>query len=321
MEKEKAAKALDVDVVIFNIDGLVLEAYCEKGGIEVGHRMARHMSEPEWRYLRKHCLSYDCTRVFVDTRMGGMVVFCQLLSSMHVMIGLICRGEHEVMARYSREKSSIMDHISPRMYYLLRHMTAKGERSTEVLSETAQVAIYLFSAGVLKEELERNAAQAPRIIGETVVRWAQLIGCHVEYRLTGEAVSAVHDFNCNAFMAIMMYLLFFLHRCSSREAVVEVGSLEGRPLIRFFGQLPEGDRDVFVNREYRYGELKVCDGIAEAWQFFFACAAYEHEDTVWFRASFCPKAYPFDGLRVKEPRKSRKPIPREADASAHSETH
>ena len=65
-------------------------------------------------------------------------------------------------------------------------------------------------------------------------------------------------------------------------------------------ELPDGEREIFVNRRYRYRELAYCDAIASEWMFLFECAPYAEGENARLRIAFCPKIKPVDRLQVKE---------------------
>ena len=292
------------DLVVFDLDGRISLVRSEEGRLCVGDSIAKHMSASEWSFLRKNCISYACARALVDTRMGIMTVFCNMLASMHVMVGVIFKTDRSAVAEYYRGRATVIDMISPRVREILRRCAKVDRNQLAATEELASMAFSAFATAGIKDALERSLSDATAYIIRRICLLARMIGCRVNCRSTREFVPHIYDFNGNAFVSISVLVVFFVYeKCASRIAEIEVGDFDGRPRVILRCELPDGEREVFVNRRYRYRELAYCDALAAEWMFLFECAPYSEGERMRLRVAFCPKIKPIDRLQVKEPLK------------------
>ena len=289
------------DLVVFDLDGNIRMARSEEGKLRVGDSISKHMPTSEWGFLRKNCISFACARALVDTRLGVMMVFCNMLASMHIMVGVIFKTDRSAVTHFFRGRVTMVDMISPRIAELSQRSSKVDQAQLSMVEEIAVMAFAAFATAGIKEELDRSLSDATAYIIRRICLLARMIGCRVNCRSMREFLPHTHDFNGNAFVAVMTHLLFFVYeKCSSRVAELEVGDFDGRPRMILRCELPDGEREVFVNRRYRYPELAYCDVIASEWMFLFECAPYAEGENARLRIAFCPKIKPVDRLQVKE---------------------
>lgn len=297
------------DLVVFELEGKVRMARVREDKIRPGDRMGDFMTAAEWEFLRKNCLSFACARALVDTRLGAMIVFCNFLASMHVMVGVIFRVDRSAVAKYYHGRVTMVDAVSNRMDAVMRRLDQVDADEVASVADVATTSFAALATAAFSDELGDSLLGAVDQVMRRIALLARLVGCRVDCRSLRSFAPYVHDFNGDAFVSVMLCLLFFAYEKSpSRSAVMEIDDLDGRMLIVFRCDLPDGVREVFVNRQYRYSELTYCDALAGEWRFLLECACCEVDGVGRLRIVFCPKIQPFDKLQVKtDPDGSRKP--------------
>lgn len=295
-------RAFRDELLVFDLEGRIQMARSEDNKIQSGDTVRSYMTEVEWNYLRKNCLSYECARALVNTRRGAMLVFCNMLASMHVMIGVIFRSDRGAVVHYFERRVTMVDRISPR-FASLRRTECEPEQLKEV-EAVAELSFSAFSTAAIRTELARSLLEATPYIVRRLCVMARMIGCRVNCRSIREFAPRVEDFNGDAFVAMALHLMFFVYyRCPDRVAEIEVGDFDSRPFLIFRCQMPSEEDEVFVNRRYRYAELAYCDALSSERSFPFECSVYAVGLQKQLRAAFCPKIRYVEGLHVKEPQK------------------
>lgn len=291
------------DVIVFDRSGAILASRAEDGGCLEGDSIKSYMSVSEWEFLRKNCISYACARTVVDTRFGVMLVFCNMVASMNIMVGVIFKEDRNAAAHYFRGKITMVDMLSPRVKAMaLRGREQADEQALVRLDEIAHLAFSAFATAGLRRELEVSLLQSTSCLIRRICLLARMIGCRVNCRSTRDFPPRTEDFSGDAFVAMMLSLLFFVYKnCPSRAAEIEIGDFDARPRIVLRCEMPNGEREVFVNRRYRYSLLDLCDRLAAKWGFPFECSVYAEGMNPRLRVAFCPRVRSVEGLRVKEP--------------------
>ena len=292
-------------LVIFDRNGRIHASRCADGSSLAGEDITKHMTVAEWSFLRKNCISYACARTVVDTHMGAMLVYCNMLASMHVMVGVIFKADRATVARYFHRKATMVDMLSPRIKELvIRGKDVEDKQAFDEVNEIATLSFSAFATAGIRQELGQSLLESTSYIIRRICCLSRMVGCRVNCRSVREFPPRTEDFYGNAFVAIVLNLLFFVYKNSaSRTAEVEIGDFDARPRIIFRCELPEGEREVFVNRRFRYRELDECDQLAAEWLIPFECSAYDEGMKSRLRVAFCPKTKVVDGLHVKVPTK------------------
>lgn len=289
------------DLVVFDTEGTIHMARSCGGKIRSGDNMKKHMTASEWEYLRKNCLSYECARILVDTREGAMLVFCNMLASMHVMIGVILRADRAAVAYYCQRHITMVDRISSRLTVPAR-MPPPDPKQHEEIDEVLSLAFSAFATACIRADLERSLMGTTSYIIRRICFLGRMVGCRINCRSVREFAPRVEDFNGDAFVAMMLHLLFFVYnRCPSRMAEIEISDFDARPRIVLRCEMPDDAGEIFVNRRFRYAELDYCDGLSAERAFPFECSLYNEGMRKNLRAAFCPKIRHVEGLHVKVP--------------------
>ena len=296
-------RAFRDDLLVFDLNGKIRMARSCEGKHRAGDSIRAHMTAAEWEYLRKNCLSYECARILVNTREGAMLVFCNMLASMHIMIGVILHADREAVAYYCQRHITMVDRVSPCLA-VPRRVTPPSDEQLSQIDELLSLSFSAFATAGVRNELGRSILGATSYIIRRICFLARMVGCCVNCRSVREFAPRVEDFNGDAFVAMMLHLFFFVYdRCASRTAEIEIADFDARPRIVLRCELPEGEGEIFVNRRFRYAELDYCDSLSAERAFPFECAPYAMGMKQGLRIAFCPKIRYVDGLHVKEPLK------------------
>ena len=293
------------DLILFDREGNILSSRMRDGERLGGDSIIPYMSASEWEFLRSQSISYACARTVVETKLGMMLVFCNVLAAMHVMMGLIFQEDRATVAYRFGERITMVDMLSPRAKLLAVRSRGKIDlEAADRVEAVAKLAFSAFATASFQGDLARSMLKSTSYIIRRICLAARLIGCRVNCRSIREFPPRTEDFSGPAFVALIIQLLFFVYEsCPSRTAEVEIGDFDGRLKIILRCELPDGEREIFVNRQFRYTLLDRCDRLAGYWGFPFECAPYPDGLDMHLRVAFCPKIKVVDGLRVKEPTK------------------
>ncbi len=290
------------DVVVFDRAGTIYAARSENGRIREGGNLKKYMLVSEWDFLRENSIKFSCERVVVDTKLGGMVVFCNMAASMRIMIGVIVHTDRDALLAQYLGRATSLAKISPRMLSFERKRGTSAQEALSVAKEAVEHAFKAFMSAGVKERLLRCPQEATAYIIERACTIASFIGCRIECRSARSAVPMLQDFNVDAYVAIMTCLMLFAwDACPSRSMQMKIGDIGGRPypILRCEAEL--GDKPLFANRRYQHTALHLCDGISSVRDFLFECSAREDEDGPHLRICFSPAIKPVEKLGVKEP--------------------
>lgn len=296
------------DLILFDRTGKILASRMQDGEPIGGDSIISYMSASEWEFLRSQSISYACARTVVETKLGMMLVFCNVVAAMNVMMGLIFKEDHATVAYRFGERITMVDMLSPRAKLLAVRCKGKIDLvAADRVEAVAKLAFSTFATASFRGDLARSMMESTSYIIRRICLAARLIGCRVNCRSVREFPPRTEDFSGPAFVALMIQLLFFVYEsCPSRTAEIEIGDFDGRPKIVLRCELPDGEREIFINRKYRYPLLDRCDRIAGTWGFPFECAPYAEGMEARLRVAFCPKIKSVEGLGVKEPTKKLK---------------
>ena len=288
------------DLVVFDLNGKILVVRAQDGKLAVGDTIQDHMAATEWTFLRRNCLSYANARILVNTKGGAMLVFCHMVASVHIMIGVIVKADRAVVSAYCRRHVTMVDRISPRM--LSVRPSEPTEAAFNEIDALLSPAFSALATASMRRDLSASILGATSYVIRRICLLARLVGCRVNCRSVREFAPYVEDFNADAFVAVMLHILLFIYnRCPSRAAEIEIADFDARPRIVVRCEMPE-EGEILINRRYRYAELDYCDSLAAERSFPFDCVT-EGMGT-GLRVSFCPKIRYVDGLHVKVPIKA-----------------
>lgn len=290
------------DIVIFDRQGTVYAVRSEQGKIREGDNLAKYMLVSEWQFLRENSLKFSCERVVVDTKCGGMVVFCNMAASMRIMIGVIFHIDRSALVLQYAGRATSLTKISPRMRTYMPKRKMPEDSALTVAEATADLAFRAFMSAGVKERLIRSPQGATAYIIDRACIMAEFVGCRIDCRSARTSVPMLQDFNVEAYVAILACLMLFVwDACPARSLQMKIGDIGGRPypIIRCEPEL--GDEPIFVNRRYRHTALHLCDGISTVRDFLFECSTREDEDGPHLRICFSPAIKPAEILGVKEP--------------------
>lgn len=290
------------DLIIFDRQGTVYAVRSEQGKIRAEENLAKYMPASERQFLRENSLKFSCERVVVDTKYGGMVVFCNMAASMRIMIGVIFHVDRSAVLLQYAGRATSLTKISPRMLTYMPKRKSPENDALSIAEVTADLAFRaLMSAGV-KERLIRSPQEATAYIINRACIMAELVGCRIDCRSARSSVPSLQDFHVDAYVAILACLMLFVwDMCPDRSLQMKIGDIGGRPypILRCEPDLVTGP--IFVNQRYRHTALHLCDGISTVRDFLFECSVREDEDGSHLRVCFSPAIKPVEKLGVKEP--------------------
>lgn len=290
------------DVVVFDRAGTIYAARSEDGRVREGENLKKYMLVGEWDFLRENSIKFSCERVIVDTKLGGMVVFCNMAASMRIMIGVIVHVDRDaLLAQYLGRVTSLAK-ISPRMLTYERKRGTPDAEMLTIAKDTVELAFRAFMSAGIKERLLRCPQEATAYIIDRACTIASFIGCRIDCRSARSAVPMLQDFSVDAYVAILTCLMLFAwDTCPSRSLQMKIGDIGGRPypILRCEPRLE--DAPLFVNRRYQHTALHLCDGISSVRAFLFECSEREDEDGPHIRVCFSPAVKPVEKLGVKQP--------------------
>ena len=198
------------DLLVFDLNGKIRMARSCEGKHRAGDSIRAHMTAAEWEYLRKNCLSYECARILVNTREGAMLVFCNMLASMHIMIGVILHADREAVAYYCQRHITMVDRVSPCLA-VPRRVTPPSDEQLSQIDELLSLSFSAFATAGVRNELGRSILGATSYIIRRICFLARRVGCCVNCRSVREFAPRVEDFNGDAFVAMMLHLFFFVY--------------------------------------------------------------------------------------------------------------
>ena len=74
------------DLILFDRTGKILASRMQDGEPIGGDSIISYMSASEWEFLRSQSISYACARTVVETKLGMMLVFCNVVAAMNVIM-------------------------------------------------------------------------------------------------------------------------------------------------------------------------------------------------------------------------------------------
>ena len=260
------------------------------------------MTKTEWKYLTENCFKFSYERILVDTKFGCMVVFCNMVATTLLMVGVIFHGDRKAMLSQYRHHATSLEFFSPRAELLLKKSGMTDDVDYGRAEETAKLAFSAFRTAGMRQDLMRSLSGATDYLIRRICAIARFIGCHVDCRSIRESVPYVRQFNSDAFISIMICLMMFVYeKCPSRHMSVAIGDMDGKPIPVIRCEVPDGEREVFVNRQYRYMALCLCDELAERRRFAFECMVKTDGEGDYLHIMFSPDIEPLEKLGMKTP--------------------
>lgn len=294
-------RELSDDMIVFNCDGKIFALRSERGLLREGDHISDYMVKDEWRYVWENSNRFDCERIIVDTKFGAMLIYCNLLASMQIMIGLIFHGDRKALVSQYMERGGALTRISPRLRPLCDKRRVPADDMARA-RELVSLASRAFSVAGVKERLLRSPQEATAYLIDRGCRIAEAVGCCLDFRSARSSVPNLQNFSMQAYVAMVTGLLLFAREtCPSRSVEMKMGDIGGGlcPVLRCEPCL--GEDGLVVNRRYRHGALRLCSGMAAARVLLFECSMREDADGPHLLVRFFPSLKPLERLGVKKP--------------------
>lgn len=290
------------DMIVFDRRGTIYAARSEAGRIREGENLAKYMTADEWSFLRDNSLKFTCERVVVDTKLGGMIVFCNMAASMRIMIGVIVHTDRDALLAQYLGRATSLAKLSPKMLSYGGKRKAPDPDAMAIAETTAQLGLRSFMSAGIKERLIRSPQEATAYIIDRACTIAKMVGCRIDCRSARTAVPMLQDFNVDAYVAIMTCLMLFVwNTCPARSLQMKIGDIGGRPFPILRCEPDLGGEPLFANRRYSNTALYLCEGISNVRAFLFECSERVDEDGPHVRICFSPNIKPVEKLGVKQP--------------------
>ena len=260
------------------------------------------MTKSEWQYLYKKCPIFSYERILVNTRFGAMLVFCNLLSSAQILIGVIfCREDSRAVARLFRARPTSLTFLSPKMEDFAEY-TSHDAESMSRLGEAIDVYCRAFSTAALRTTLSQSLKESADYIVERICRMGYAMGCRVVCRSVREMVPYVSDFDSEIFVVMAAFLMVMAVE-QGQDVEVLIGDGDGRifpifhiPVIR--------EQEFFSDNQCVHEALLLCQSLSEKKRILFECSLRKSEGQRYVSAAFLPQTKQLDYLGLKKPLKA-----------------
>jgi len=293
------------ELVFFDREGDIFLSRTERKELKPGKNIRSCMNLGEWTYLYDNCRTFSYERILLDTRLGPMLVFCNLVAATQMLVGVIFpEAERAAAAHLCRDHATALTFLSPKM----ESFSGKPMKSDSyVFSELAELAgLYsrAFGTAAFRHVLSSSLSEATARIVERICLLGYVIGCCVECRSVREMVPYVADFSGEMFVAMTSYLMMLSSEYSpTRTVEVLIGDGDGRIFPVFHVPIPGEEREIFINRNYHYDALRLCDELSERRMVLFECSMRGHGAGRYVSAAFLPRVKQLEYLELKQPLK------------------
>lgn len=291
------------DLVIFDRGGLIWAARSESGALRMGGSMKKHMPASEWHFILENSLKFTYERLLVETKHGYMLVFCNMSTSMRIMIGVIFHAPREaVLSHYDLRAVTSLTWLSPRAQAAMPRKVIRDAHTDETVRETADLAFRSFMTAGVRQRLLRSAPNATAYLIDRACDMATLVGCRLDCRSGRSSVPLLWDFNVELYVSILICLTMFIKdTCPDGAFQMKIGDLEGRPYPVLRCEPNLGELPLFANGRFSHFCLHLADCIASNYELLFECGEQEDEDGRHVRIAFLPVTKPVERLCVKQP--------------------